>query len=319
MNNVKGKLIIIGGAVDKGSFTEASYDQNVANNLNFFETGIMKRIIEESRLGEESRIEMVTTASVIPREVGPEYIKAFAYLNAKNVGVLYIEKREQAHDPEVLQRLRNADVVMFTGGDQLRLTSILGGTEFQDILLDKFQNEDFIYAGTSAGAAAASNNMIYQGSSSEALLKGEVKITSGLGLIQDVIIDTHFVQRGRIGRLFQTVVGNPRTIGIGLGEDTGLLITGNGRMEAIGSGLVIIVDGRQIKDTNLTQVELGKPISINNLVVHVMSMYDTYDLNTHQMEIRNSQYSIPLMAEQDSDNADPKAVSYTHLTLPTKA
>ena len=138
------------------------------------------------------------------------------------------------------------------------------------------------------------------------MLKGEVKITSGLGLIQDVIIDTHFVQRGRIGRLFQTVVGNPRTIGIGLGEDTGLLITGNGRMEAIGSGLVIIVDGRQIKDTNLTQVELGKPISINNLVVHVMSMYDTYDLNTHQMEIRNSQYSIPLMAEQDSDNADPK-------------
>jgi cyanophycinase len=306
MNNVKGKLIIIGGAVDKGSFTEVSYDQNVANNLNFFETGIMKRIIEESRLGEESRIEMVTTASVIPREVGPEYIKAFAYLNAKNVGVLYIEKREQAHDPEILERLRNADVVMFTGGDQLRLTSILGGTEFQDILLDKFQNEDFIYAGTSAGAAAASNNMIYQGSSSEALLKGEVKITSGLGLIQDVIIDTHFVQRGRIGRLFQTVVGNPRTIGIGLGEDTGLLITGNGRMEAIGSGLVIIVDGRQIKDTNLTQVELGKPISINNLVVHVMSMYDTYDLNTHQMEIRNSQYSIPLMAEQDSDNADPK-------------
>ncbi|MFP5439817.1 MAG: cyanophycinase [Bacteroidia bacterium] len=306
MNNVKGKLIIIGGAVDKGSFTEASYDQNVANNLNFFETGIMKRIIQESRLGEESRIEMVTTASVIPREVGPEYIKAFAYLNAHNVGVLYIEKREQTHDPEVLQRLRNADVVMFTGGDQLRLTSILGGTEFQDILLDKFKNEDFIYAGTSAGAAAASNNMIYQGSSGEALLKGEVKITSGLGLIQDVIIDTHFVQRGRIGRLFQTVVGNPRTIGIGLGEDTGLLITGNGRMEAIGSGLVIIVDGRQIKDTNLTQVELGKPISINNLVVHVMSMYDTYDLNTHQMEIRNSQYSLPLMVEQDSDNADPK-------------
>ncbi len=306
MNNVKGKLIIIGGAVDKGSFTEVSFDQNVANNLNFFETGIMKRIIRESKNGAESRIEIITTASVIPREVGPEYIKAFEYLNAKNVGVLYIEKREQAHDPEVLQRLREADVVMFTGGDQLRLTSILGGTEFHDILLDKFKNEDFIYAGTSAGAAAASNNMIYQGSSSEALLKGEVKITSGLSLIQDVIIDTHFVQRGRIGRLFQTVVGNPRTLGIGLGEDTGLLITANGRMEAIGSGLVILVDGRQIKDTNLTQVELGKPISINNLVVHVMSMYDTYDLNTHQMEIRNSQYSIPVTAEINSDHADPR-------------
>jgi cyanophycinase len=107
-----------------------SFDQNVANNLNFFETGIMKRIIRESKNGAQSRIEIITTASVIPREVGPEYIKAFEYLNAKNVGVLYIEKREQAHDPEVLQRLREADVVMFTGGDQLRLTSILAEPSF---------------------------------------------------------------------------------------------------------------------------------------------------------------------------------------------
>lgn len=305
MNNVQGKLIIIGGAVDRGSFTEVSFDQNVANNLNFFETGILKRIIRESKHGEKSRIEVITTASVIPREVGPEYIKAFAYLDAKNVGVLYIEKREQTNDPEVLKRIQAADVVMFTGGDQLRLTSILGGTKFHDIILDKYKNEDFIYAGTSAGAAAASNNMIYQGSSSEALLKGEVKITSGLSLIQDVIIDTHFVQRGRIGRLFQAVVGNPRTLGIGLGEDTGLLITGDGRMEAIGSGLVILVDGRQIRDTNLTQVELGKPISINNMVVHVMSMFDTYDLATREMEIKNSQYSIPLYTPLEADNDDP--------------
>jgi cyanophycinase len=180
-------------------------------------------------------------------------------------------------------------VVMFTGGDQLRLTSILGGTPFHDLLLDKYQNEDFIYAGTSAGAAAASNNMIYQGSSSEALLKGEVKITSGLGLIDGVVIDTHFVQRGRIGRLFQAVVGNPKTLGIGLGEDTGLLITNN-KMEAIGSGLVILVDGREIKDTNLTQVELGHPISINHLVTHVLSMNDTFDLDTFKMTIKSSQY-----------------------------
>jgi cyanophycinase len=98
--------------------------------------------------------------------------------------------------------------------------------------------------------------MIYQGSSSEALLKGEVKITSGLGLIDGVIIDTHFVRRGRIGRLFQAVVSNPRILGIGLGEDTGLLITNNNEMEA-GSGLVILVDGRDIKDTNITQVQLA--------------------------------------------------------------
>ena len=289
--NILGKLIIIGGAVDKGSFTETDLDKNAINNLNFFETGILKRIINESKHKENSRIEVITTASVIPKEIGPEYVKAFEYLNAKNIDILNIERRDQAADQAILERLKAADIVMFTGGDQLRLTSILGGTPFHDILLDKYHNEEFIYAGTSAGAAAASNNMIYQGSSSEALLKGEVKISSGLGLIDGVIIDTHFVQRGRIGRLFQAVVGNPRVLGIGLGEDTGLLITNNKDMEAIGSGLVILVDGREIKDTNLTQVELGQPISISHLVTHVMSKFDTYNLDTHKMHIQSSQYT----------------------------
>lgn len=288
--NIQGKLVIIGGAVDKGSFTETDLDKNASNNLNFFEKGILKRIIDESKHKKESRIEVITTASKIPREIGPEYVKALNFLGASNVDVLYIEKREQATDPEVLARLKAADVVMFTGGDQLRLTSILGGTAFDDMLIDKYKNEEFIYAGTSAGAAAASNNMIYQGSSSEALLKGEVKITSGLGLIDGVIIDTHFVQRGRIGRLFQAVVGNPKVLGIGLGEDTGLLITNGRQMEAIGSGLVILVDGREIKDTNLTQIELGEPISINHLVTHVMSKNDTFDLDTFKMTIKSSQY-----------------------------
>lgn len=288
--NIQGKLVIIGGAVDKGSFTETDLDKNASNNLNFFEEGILKRIIDESKYKNDSRIEVITTASKIPKEIGPEYVKALNYLGATNVDVLYIEKREQAIDPEILARLKAADVVMFTGGDQLRLTSILGGTPFDEMLLHKYQKEDFIYAGTSAGAAAASNNMIYQGSSSEALLKGEVKITSGLGLIDGVIIDTHFVQRGRIGRLFQAVVGNPKVLGIGLGEDTGLLITNGKQMEAIGSGLVILVDGREIKDTNLTQIELEQPISINHLVTHVMSKNDTFDLDTFKMTIKSSQY-----------------------------
>lgn len=199
--------------------------------------------------------------------------------------VLHIEKREQALSQSIFDRIQAADVVMFTGGDQLRLTSILGGTPMHDLIIQKYETEEFVYAGTSAGAAAASQSMIYQGSSSEALLKGEIKITSGLGLIDDVVVDTHFVQRGRIGRLFQAVVSNPKTLGIGLGEDTGLLITEGTKMEALGSGLVILVDGRNIADTNLTQVELGKPISIKNLVVHVMSQRDVYNLITHDLII----------------------------------
>ncbi len=281
----KGKLIIIGGAVDTGSFTEKNYDKDVEKNLNFFERGILKRILTESSLKEKSRIEIMTTASQIPKAVGEEYIKAFSFLGAEDVGVINITEREEANDALYVDRLNRANIIMFTGGDQLRLTSLLGGTAFHTTLLKKYREEDFLIAGTSAGAAACSNTMIYQGSSSEALLKGEVKITSGLGLISEAIIDTHFVHRGRMGRLFQAVVGNPMVIGIGLGEDTGLLITQGSQMEAIGSGLVILVDGHHIKDTNITDVAIGHPVSINNLIVHVMSMYDTYDLNTHQMYI----------------------------------
>lgn len=288
--NPKGKLIVIGGAVNKGSFTELNYDQNVEKNLNFFERGILRKIIDESKLKNDSVIEIVATASQIPQIVGPEYKKAFEYLGAKHVNILDIKNREEANSDQIVERIKKADVVMFTGGDQLRLTSILGGTRFHDLLLNKYANEDFVYAGTSAGAAAASENMIYQGSSQEALLKGEIKTTQGLGFIENVIIDTHFVQRGRIGRLFQSVVNNPRTLGIGLGEDTGLFIY-NEVMTTIGSGLVIIVDGRFIKDTNLTNIKLGEPISIDNLVVHVSSQNDTFDLKTRDLTINNSQYS----------------------------
>jgi cyanophycinase len=283
----KGKLIIIGGAVDKGSFAENVFAEHVDDNLNFFEKGILRRIIDESKHQKESRIEIVPTASKIPALVGSEYAKALGHLGAENVGVINIETREKANDIEVLDRIKNADVIFFTGGDQLRLTSIFGGTAIHDLLLEKYLQEDFLYVGTSAGAACASKNMIYQGSSREALLKGEIKITSGLGFMDNVIIDTHFVQRGRIGRLFQAVVGNPKTLGIGLGEDTGLLIKNGDSMEALGSGLVIIVDGRQIVDTNITDVELGEPISIKNLVVHVMSQADVYCLATNDLTIKN--------------------------------
>jgi cyanophycinase len=283
-----GKLIIIGGAVDTGSFTEKNYKEEIENNLNFFEKGILKRIILESANQELSRIEVITTASQIPEAVGEEYVKAFSFLGANNVGVMNIKVRDEANDEVFVNRLREADVVMFTGGDQLRLTSILGGTEFHKLLIKKHQETEFVISGTSAGAAACSNNMIYQGSSSEALLKGEVKITGGLGLINDVVIDTHFVHRGRIGRLFQAVVSNPMILGIGLGEDTGLLIKDGHQMEAIGSGLVMLVDGRTIRDTNITDVAIGTPISIEHLVVHVMAMNDLFDLENHKMIINKN-------------------------------
>jgi len=284
----KGKLIIIGGAINTGSFAETQF--GLPQNMNFFERGILKRITTESEKGNLSRFEIMTTASLIPVKVGEEYIKAFAQLDVHDVGVLNIGSREEANNAAYVERIKNADVIIFTGGDQLRLSSIFGGTEIHRILLDKYQNTNIVIAGTSAGAAASSKNMIYQGSSKDALLKGEVKITGGLGFIDDVIVDTHFVQRGRIGRLLYAAASNPGILGIGLGEDTGLYIYNN-TMEAIGSGMVILVDGRQMADTNLTDVEMGQPVSIKNMVVHVMCDGDIYDLSNHQLVIHHPKVS----------------------------
>lgn len=286
MVSPKGKLVIIGGAVDLGTNISAQEHIVKPNYLKFFDRGILRRIITESANHEASTVEVITTASQIPELVGQEYISAFNQLNVPKVDTLHIKSREDAHDKTYLDRIRKADVVIFTGGDQLRLSSIFGGTEFLQILKQRYLKDHFVLAGTSAGAAAASTHMIYKGQSNEALIKGEVQITAGLGFIDSVIIDTHFVQRGRIGRLMYAVASNPGILGIGLGEDAGLLVTEGSMMEAIGSGLIILVDGKNLVETNIYDVELGSPVSIENLKLHVMSIYDKYDLLQHKLYIK---------------------------------
>lgn len=266
MQFAKGKLLAIGGAEDKGTDLEAGDIQR--NNLNFFELGILRRIVEETG-GPGTRIEVITTASMIPHEVGDNYLNAFGKIGCTDVGVMNIRNRADTANEEYLERIRHCDAVMFTGGNQMRLTSTFGGTEFLQILLQRYNDEsDFLVAGTSAGAMAMSNTMIYEGNATKAHLKGEVKITTGLSFMRDVIFDSHFEKRGRFGRLAQAIATNPACIGIGLGEDTGMLITDGNKMEAIGSGLVIIVDGHDIRHSNIADIPDGNPISIENLKVH---------------------------------------------------
>jgi cyanophycinase len=277
MNNPKGKLVAIGGAEDKGTDLETGEIQR--NNLNFFELGILKRIVEETG-GVDSQIEVVTTASMIPHEVGDNYLDAFGKIGCTKVGLMHIRNRADAANEDYLTRIQNCKAVMFSGGNQMRLTSTFGGTKFLEIVMNRFQNEsDFLVAGTSAGAMAMSNTMIYEGNASRAHLKGEVKITTGLAFMDGVIFDSHFEKRGRFGRLAQAIAANPSCIGIGLGEDTGMLIKDGNEMEAIGSGLVMILDGHDILHSNIADIPDGNPISIENLKVHFCENGNGYNVS----------------------------------------
>lgn len=280
-NTPKGILISVGGAEDKGTDLELGIIER--SSLNFFEIGILKNIVKEIN-NNEARIEVVTTASQIPDEVGENYLDAFSKLGCKNVGHMKIRNREDASDIQYIERLKQCDAIMFSGGNQLRLTAIFGGTEFLELLHHRYFTERFIIAGTSAGAMAMSNTMIYQGNASNAHLKGEVKITTGLAFIKDVIIDSHFNKRGRFARLAQAVASNPSAIGIGLGEDTGVIIRNGYEMEAIGSGAVIIIDGRHIRHNNIADIEEGASISVENMIVHVMEKGNLYNSKTKVFE-----------------------------------
>ncbi|MBK5284379.1 MAG: cyanophycinase, partial [Bacteroidia bacterium] len=238
----------------------------------------LSRVLAEMG-GHDSRVEIITTASSIPEEVGDNYQKAFEKLGAKNTGVINITQREETSNRDYIERLKKCDGILFSGGNQLRLSTIFGGTEILSILEERYLNEEFVIAGTSAGAMAMSNTMIYQGSSSGALFKGAVKTTTGLAFIREVIIDSHFDKRGRFGRLAQAVACNPSCTGMGLGEDTGVLITNGNHLEAIGSGLVIILDGHDMRHSNIADLQEGSPISIENLIVHVMVKGNGYILS----------------------------------------
>ncbi|MDO1445823.1 cyanophycinase [Rhodocytophaga aerolata] len=279
----KGKLIAIGGNEDKGTCPEPNHPPKYY--LNFFEFGILRRILQEMK-GTDSRVEIITSASEIPEEVGENYVQAFAKLGCKNIGVMHIKSRKDAEDIRLLDRIRQADGVLFTGGDQSRLSRFFRGTEFLEILQERYQNEPFVIAGTSAGAMAMSKTMIYGGSSSNSLVKGAVKLTQGLAFINNVVIDTHFVTRGRFGRLAEAVAEHPRCIGIGLGEDTGVLITEGDQMETIGSGLVLIFDGHHIKHSTITSIEDGEPLSIENMVIHVLAKGNCYHLKSRSFHAK---------------------------------
>jgi cyanophycinase len=286
----RGKLIAVGGNEDKGTYPTTRSKRKYY--LNFFELGILKRVVSESGKA-DPRIEVITTASMIPQEVGPIYTASFAMLNCHNVGIMDIRTPEDARQPEYLERLLAADVVMMSGGNQQRLREMFAETDFLDTLLRRYYAEpDFVIAGTSAGAMAMSQHMIRGGSVPDSLLKGAVKMGVGLGLLPAAIVDSHFVKRGRFGRLIEAVALYPKLIGIGLGEDTGVLITEGRLVETVGSNLVIIMDGFDIVHNNAAAAKKGTTLSIENVRMHVLAKGNVYCINERKFYVNKEAMGV---------------------------
>lgn len=275
---IKGTLIPIGGNEDKGLVAKPSY------KLDYISEGILSHVVRESG-GTNANILVIPAASSIPDEVGENYVTAFETLGCKNVQVIHIKKRKHAEKPEFLEALQLADCVMFSGGDQRKITAKIFGTKFHEILMDKYQSEDFVIAGTSAGAMAMAKEMISGGSSTEAFVKGAVQMSQGLELIPEVIIDTHFIQRGRFGRQSEAVAKFPNLLGIGLAEDTGLIIKNGQEMEVIGSGMIIIFDAKNISHNNEKLLKKGTPMTMTNLIVHVLANGDSFNIETREVKV----------------------------------
>ena len=275
----KGKIIAIGGKEDKGTVPQPA-EAHLRNRVRFFENGILKRIHDEL-YGLGTRIEVITTATYYPEELGQAYFDAFLKLGCDNVGILHIQTREQVNAPENLERLSRADSIMFTGGDQTRLVEVFGNTPALEILKRRYREEEkFLISGTSAGAMALANIMITGSDEKDPLEKGTVYMGAGLGFLQDLIIDTHFINRRRMPRMIESIAANPTHIGIGLGEDTGILITGGAFVETIGSGLVMLFDGRKLKVNNFPEIASGDLICVANLVMHVLPRGKSFHISS---------------------------------------
>ncbi len=276
--DTKGTLIPIGGNEDKGTRRDES------SQLNFVQKGILARVIQECH-NQEPLIVVVPTASTIPKEVGEKYRSAFGQFPAVRVHVLDIRKKEQSKDPDNLRWLERADCVMFSGGNQSKITRVMRETPVHELLTRRYREEEFVLAGTSAGAMSMSRAMIAGGKSTEALFKGAVKTRQGMGYVSGLIIDSHFIQRGRFGRVMEAVARFPQLIGVGLAEDTGLVIKQGNACEVIGSGMVVVVDPSQLIHNNEEILTEGTPMSLSNLIVHVLSVGDRFRIDTRELQI----------------------------------
>jgi cyanophycinase len=258
-----GELIIIGGREDREK--EMEILRAVAKGVG------------------DGRLCVVTVASTVGDELWEIYSKAFRKLGVKKISHLDVYHRTEAVDQKALKAVKDADAVFFTGGDQLKITSELGGTVVADRIREIYQ-EGGVVAGTSAGASVMGQMMMVSGPSDMSFRIGsDLKMAAGLGLTEDIMIDQHFAERGRISRLLMATAHNPRFIGVGIDEDTAIILH-DGKFKVIGCGAVYVLDAHESSGSNISEAAMDTTLSIFNVRMHVLSRGDGFDVKKRTPE-----------------------------------
>ncbi len=263
-----GPLVVIGGAEDR--------------------QGRVLRSFVDLAGGPRAVIAVLATASGEPEGAERDYAHAFGHLGASRVLTIRVSSREDAADPTRLAEAEQATGFFFTGGDQLRITSTLGGTPF-DAVLHHRHREGAVVAGTSAGASAMSETMIVAGDSDDAPKRCTIKMAPGMGFLEGTVVDQHFAQRGRLGRLLAALAQNPKVLGLGVDEDTAVVVLPDRTLHVIGSQTVTVLDGRGIRSTNASESLPDEPLALTDVLLHVLPDGYGFDLASRR----------PLVPRQD--------------------
>ncbi|NJO41397.1 MAG: cyanophycinase [Cyanobacteria bacterium CRU_2_1] len=258
LSQTHGQLVIIGGAEDKEG-----------------ECKILREFIRRSG-GLQARLVVMTVATGLPGEVGEQYIKVFERLGAGEVRVVDTARREDASDPKALEAIDQATGVFFTGGNQARITEYLKDTDLDAALHRRFA-EGLVIAGTSAGAAMMPDEMIVEGESETNPRVEVVHMDRGMGFLPGVVVDQHFAQRGRLGRLLSAVAQQPVVLGFGIDEDTAIAVNGN-EIEVIGEGAITVIDVANITHSNLSELLRDEPLALCNAKLHILPHGYRFDL-----------------------------------------
>ena len=258
-DNARGTLVIIGGAEDKKG------DKKIL------------RFVSDIAAQTGGLLAVITTATEKPEEVGETYRGIFNELGFQNVDCLNLNSRDDAENDNISDVIGRAGGIFFTGGDQLRITSILGGTKAHRALLSAYHN-GVVIAGTSAGASVMSSTMVVDGNDNGPARKCTLKMAPGFGFLEGAIIDQHFAQRGRIGRLLCGVAENPSVLGIGIDENTAIVVKPDRHFEVIGDNSVTVVDGKSIKSSNVSELKPDEILAIANVTLHVLTAGYGFDM-----------------------------------------